>query len=101
VYAPALELDEEEDVRRRGYVDFTPAPPCLVHAGRAASVAAQGRCFERAVRATDRKIVNSQKVILRSLHSRLSRSSSIVGEHRWRRYERHLVRPWLQSTRAG
>jgi uncharacterized protein YecT (DUF1311 family) len=69
-----------------GYVDFTSSLPCLTHARRAVSVAAQRQCFQQAIRATDRKIARAERAILRLLHDGSARRSFVAGEQRWRKY---------------
>lgn len=69
-----------------GYVDFTPSLPCLAHASRAVSVAAQRRCFEQGIRVADRKIVRAERAILPLLYYRGARRSFVAGEQTWRKY---------------
>lgn len=84
-----------------GYVDFTPSLPCLTHAGRAVSVAAQRRCFEQAIRVTDRQIVRAERATLPLLYYRGARRSFVAGEQRWRKYRQASCAAVAKSYDGG
>jgi uncharacterized protein YecT (DUF1311 family) len=84
-----------------GYVDFTSSLPCLTHAGRAVSVAAQGRCFEQAIRSTGQKIARAERAILRLVYYRRARRPFVAGERTWRKYRQASCAAVAETYEGG
>jgi uncharacterized protein YecT (DUF1311 family) len=84
-----------------GYVAFTPSLPCLAHDGRAVSVAAQGRCYEKAIRITDRMIADREEAILQSLFAPKGRRSFVQSDRTWRKYRQESCAALTSEYEGG